>query len=140
MQYKKFNNTYILRFDRNDTILDNLKNFCVKEDIKLAEISGLGFLSEVKIGYFNKDTKLYEEKVLDEGYEILGLNGNITRNNGNPHIHLHVILSKDDLSVIGGHFIDGKIGVTGEVFIKTLDGEIDRRKNEEVGIFEMDLI
>lgn len=139
MQYKKFNDTYILRFDRNDTILDNLKDFCVKEDIKLAEISGLGFLSEVKIGYFNKNTKLYEEKILDEGYEILGLNGNITRNNGNPHIHLHIILSKDDLSVIGGHFIDGKIGVTGEVFIKTLDGEIDRRKNEEVGIFEMNL-
>ena len=45
MEYRKFGDTYIVRMDRDEEILAQLKIFAEKEQVKLASVTGLGAVS-----------------------------------------------------------------------------------------------
>ena len=42
MEYRKFGDTYIVRMDRDEEILAQLKIFAEKEQVKLASVTALG--------------------------------------------------------------------------------------------------
>ena len=42
MEYRKFGDTYIVRIDRDEEVLTQLKVFAEREQVKLASITGLG--------------------------------------------------------------------------------------------------
>ena len=42
MEFKKFNDTYVIRLNKGEEVISSLKELCKNEDIKLAEITGLG--------------------------------------------------------------------------------------------------
>ena len=60
MEYRKFNNSYVVRINKGEEIVEKLKELCEKEDIKVAEITGLGASNLVEIGLFNVNTKEYK--------------------------------------------------------------------------------
>ena len=72
-------------------------------------ISGIGALSEVRLGYFNAEAKKYEEKVFRENIEIVSLRGNISLKDNEIFPHLHAVLSRRDFSVVGGHLFSGTV-------------------------------
>lgn len=71
--------------------------------------------------------------------EILALMGNITTMNGEYYGHMHVTLGKDDGSCVGGHANELHISATAEIFIQVLAGEVDRIREENVGLNVLDL-
>ena len=50
MEYRRFENTVIVRMDRNEDLFAELKKVALKENIKLASISALGTLSHTNAG------------------------------------------------------------------------------------------
>ena len=62
------------------------------------------------------------------------LNGNITRKDGSPYLHVHIGLATPDLSLFGGHLVECVISVTAEIFVNVLDCETGRRFDEKTGI------
>lgn len=42
MNYRKFNNTIVLRLDKGDEVITSLKKISELENITLADVSGLG--------------------------------------------------------------------------------------------------
>ena len=66
--------------------------------------------------------------------EITGLTGNVTFVNGKPYIHLHTTLADQRHAVHGGHVIEMRVGATCEMFVRVLEGEVSRERNEELGI------
>ena len=67
--------------------------------------------------------------------EILSLNGTVSQN----RCHLHIALSKEDLSTIGGHLCEGCIiNTTCELVLGILDGwHIHTEFDEETGYDEL---
>lgn len=131
---------YILSSDEltNKNITDNIKSpflFSLKKDDLLIEslakcaealqlngaaISGLGALENPVLGDFDPTTQRHKPKVFPGLFEISSLNGNITKRNGEYHVHIHVALSDTaDASrpTISGHLFDSKIGLIAELNI-----------------------
>ena len=79
MEYRKFNENYVVRLNKGEEVITCLKELCEKEDIKLAEITGLGASELVEIGVFNVKTKEYNTKTFEGMFEITSLVGNVTR-------------------------------------------------------------
>ena len=49
MEYRRFENTVIVRMDRNEDLFAELKKVALKENIKLASISALGTFSHIHV-------------------------------------------------------------------------------------------
>lgn len=50
MDYRKFDNTYVVRIDKDEEILEKVEELALKENITLAHVSALGAVKEFTIG------------------------------------------------------------------------------------------
>ena len=134
MEYRKFNDTYVIRLNKGEEVIESLKNLCRDEDIKLAEITGLGASDFVEIGVFNIYTKEYNTKVFEGMFEITSLVGNVTRKDGEVYLHIHINFGDEEGLVKGGHLVKSKISATSEIILRKIDGEVGRKLDEEIGL------
>ncbi|MDO5039421.1 PPC domain-containing DNA-binding protein [Clostridium sp.] len=139
MDFKKINNTWILRIDKGENIVSSIKNFCKDNNIKLGSISAIGAATNIKIGYFDLNTKVYNETVFDGKYEITSLLGNLTTKDNEPYLHLHINFSGEDCVTYGGHFVEGTVTAVCEIILTELDGQITRYLDEVSGLNVMNL-
>ena len=134
MEYRKFNDTYVIRLNKGEEVIESLKNLCRDEDIKLAEITGLGASDFVEIGVFNIYTKEYNTKVFEGMFEITSLVGNVTRKDCEVYLHIHINFGDEEGLVKGGHLVKSKISATSEIILRKIDGEVGRKLDKEIGL------
>lgn len=134
MDYRRFDNKIIARFERGEEVHEALKQIALKEDIKLASISAIGATDDFTIGVYKVDDKSYTEKIFKGIFEILGINGTITTKDGKYYPHLHISASDDEGHGLGGHLIRANISVTCEMVIDIIDGRVERKMDDEIGI------
>lgn len=134
MDYRKFGNTYAVRIDLGEDIVENLKKLCTAEQIRLGRVEAIGAADHAVIGVYDLDKKEYYPETIDEFMEITSLNGNITSMDGKPYIHLHATLADQRHGVHGGHVLEMRVGATCEMFVTALEGEVTRQKDENLGI------
>ena len=138
MDYKRFKNKIVARFERGEEVHAALKEIALKEDIKLASISALGATDDFTIGVYKVDDKSYTELNFKGIFEILSINGTITTKDGEYYPHLHISVADDKGSGFGGHLIESNISVTCEMVIDIIDGRVDRKMDDEIGINLLD--
>ena len=131
MRSIKIDGGYFLRLEKGEEIVGALTEFAAANDIQAATISGIGALTEVKLGYFDRDQKRYLDKTFYEIYELLSLNGNIGSFEGKPVIHAHCVIGTADYRVHGGHLFSGLVAVTGEIQIRVHGRILERRIDDE---------
>ena len=56
MKYINYEDTYVLRLEKGEEVVESIKKLCKEEKILLAEITGLGAANLVEIGLFNVNT------------------------------------------------------------------------------------
>lgn len=134
MEYRLFDDTYVIRLDRGEEILSSLAAFCRKENVSLAAIEALGAADHVVVGLYNVGQQQYRKHTFDGPMEITSLLGTITEKEGEPYFHLHINLCREDMSVIGGHLNECRISATCEMVVRKLDGAVGRRLDSEVGL------
>lgn len=134
MDFRRFGNKYVLRLDKGEEIVQSVTGFCREEGISLGQVSGIGAIGKLEIGYFQVSTKEYHTKILEGDMEILGLSGNISTMKGNNYIHFHIVVSDENLNAFGGHLNLAVISATGEIIIDVIEGSIDREFDEEIGL------
>lgn len=134
MEYRKFDNSYVVRLNKGEEIIASLKELCNNENIKLAEITGLGASNLVEIGVFNVNTKEYNTKVFEGMFEITSLVGNSTRKDGEVYLHVHINFGDENGMVRGGHLVRSVISATSEIIVRKIDGEVGRKLSEEIGL------
>ena len=78
-------------------------------------------------------------KVFNQQFEMIALNGNITRKDGKPYLHLHIALSDENYSVFGGHLNSAVVSITAEIYVTALNGEVNRRVNPETNLNIFDI-
>ena len=134
MDYRKFGNTYMLRIDVGEEILESLKAMCAREGVRLAQVSAIGAADRAAVGVYDLAEKQYHREDLEGFMEIANLSGSVTEMNGEPYIHLHAILADQRNILHGGHVISMRVGATCEMFVQVLDGSVTREKDEGLGI------
>ena len=132
MDYRKFNDTYVIRMDRGEEILSSLTELCRKEKICLGSVSALGAADYAVIGLYDVGARQYHRHTFDEPMEITSLVGSISTKEGEPYLHLHINLCRDNMSVIGGHLNECRISATCEMIVRQLDGVVERQLDEAV--------
>ena len=134
MQYKKIGDTYLVRLDLNEEIMQSLKQLCEKEDIRLAQVNAIGASNHAVIGVYDLQAQAYHREELNGFMEITGLTGNVTRMNGEVYLHLHGTMADRNNVIHGGHVIELTVGATCEMFVQVLPGEVSRSRDEDLGI------
>ena len=134
MDYRRFGNTYLVRMDVGEEIIEQLKSLCRSENIRLAQVDAIGAVRQAVIGVYDLEEQAYHREDLEGIMEIAGLQGSVTRMNGEVYPHLHVTLAGQDNKVHAGHVIGLIVGATCEMFVRVLDGEVSRERDKEIGI------
>ena len=137
MEYKQHENLVFIKLDEGENLIESLKKVC--REIKTTTtviLSGVGQLQKVTLGYY-KEKNNYTPKKYIEKLELLSLTGTIFHSKDEYLPHLHIILGREDKTTIGGHLLEGIIGVTAEIIILVNPIEITRRYNPDTGLQEM---
>lgn len=129
MEYRKYQNVYVVRLDRGELVVDKLQELVQKEHISLAKIEGLGAADFLKAGLYDVETREFKCKEFHEPLEILSLIGNVTVMDGKPYFHIHIAVSDEQQRAWGGHLKEARIGGTGEIFLTVLDGTVGRMQD-----------
>lgn len=139
MHYQLNGDTYAVRLEIGDEIVASLTELCLKENLRYAQVSGIGAVKSAVVGLYNVYDKKYYSESFIEPMELLSLLGSITEKEGEPYLHLHAVFSDDGCRSFGGHLSSAVIGVTGEIFVRRLSGALGRRINPETGLYIFDL-
>lgn len=134
MKYQRFEQTIIVRMDKGEDIVEQVKNVALKEKIKLASISALGAINEFTVGVFKTKEKKYYANEFKGGFEIVSLTGTINTMNDEYYSHMHLSAGNDQGQVFGGHLNKAIVSATCEMVIQIINGEVDRYFDEEVGL------
>ena len=134
MEAKKLKNTWIIRIDRGEEIVATLTKVCSDNNIHLGEISAIGAVNEATIGLYDVVNQEYHSEDFTGDMEIVSLAGNVSTMNGEIYLHLHIGLSDATHKMFGGHLNRAVVSATCELFIRTVDGVVDRFKDSETGL------
>ena len=134
MEYRRFEDSYVVRLNKGEEVIDSLKQLCKDENIKLGEITGLGASDFVEIGVFNVNTKEYNTKKFEGMFEITSLVGNVTTKDEEVYLHIHINFGDEDGLVKGGHLVKATISATSEIILRIIEGNVGRKLNPEIGL------
>lgn len=109
-------NVHCIRLKRGEDLMESIKALCREKKIKAGVVlSGVGCILRGKI----RDASGVTIREITEHCEIVSLNGTVSA----QRCHIHIALSKEDMSTIGGHLCVGCIvNTTCELVIGELPG------------------
>ena len=91
-----------IRLKRGEDLMESIKAVCREKNIRAGVVlSGVGCILKGRI----RDASGVNIREIDDHCEIVSLNGTVST----QRCHIHIALSKEDLSTIGGHLCPGCI-------------------------------
>ena len=123
---------HCVRLRRGDDLMLSIKELCREQNIAAGVVlSAVGCISEGRV----RDASGVTIRQIDDHCEIVSLNGTVSA----ARCHLHIALSKEDLSTIGGHLCPGCIiNTTCELVIGELPGiRYGVEQDDETGYDEL---
>lgn len=123
---------HCLRLHRGEDLLESIRSLCRKKEIPAGVVlSGVGCLLRARI----RDASGVTIRTIEDHCEIVSLNGTVSQ----TRCHVHIALSKEDLSTIGGHLCPGCIiNTTCELIIAQLPGlRYEQEQDPETGYDEL---
>ena len=134
MDYKRFPNAIVLRIDRGEEIHEQLKAVCLKENVKLASVSGIGAINDLTSGVWDVERKEYFSNHFTGVYEVANLVGTITTMNGEYYAHIHISAGDAQGHMVGGHLNRAVVSATSEIVLHLIDGTVEREFDPGVGL------
>lgn len=107
---------HCVRLRRGDDLLLSIRKLCAEKKIAAGVVlSAVGCISEGRV----RDASGVTVREIRDHCEIVSLNGTVSE----ARCHLHIALSKEDLSTVGGHLCSGcTVNTTCELVIGELPG------------------
>jgi predicted DNA-binding protein with PD1-like motif len=139
LRTRKMEGGFLLRLDPGEEVVSSLADFCAREKIGFASISGIGAAGSAMLAVFDTKTKRYTERDLDGELELVSLAGNATMEGGKPKIHLHACIADRSLAAHGGHLMWARISVTCELVLAVFGSQVERRKDDATGLSLLDI-
>ena len=127
--------SFIGRLSHNADLLQEITDLCVRENITLGRVEGIGAVQKARVGYYDQTSREYQFIDYDQPLEVLKLTGNVSIKDNAPFVHAHITLSDDKGNAFGGHLAPGTIIFAFEIIIQAFEGpELSRGYDEETGL------
>ncbi len=127
-------NKIVFSIKKDEEITSSIFNYCQKNNIQSAWISGIGAVKSATLALYDLEKKEYKKKRFSGKFEIVGLSGNIGTLEGKPVLHLHTVLSDENMAIFGGHLEKATVSVTCEILISKTDYRIEREFDPNIGL------
>ena len=107
---------HCIRLKRGEDLMESIKKVCKEKNIRAGVVlSGVGCILKGRI----RDASGVNIREITEHCEIVSLNGTVSA----QRCHIHIALSKENLTTIGGHLCPGcMINTTCELVLMELPG------------------
>jgi uncharacterized protein len=107
-----------VRFSTGDEILSGLYDLVAKHGITSGHITGIGGLAPgALLGWGDPEIGGFKKIEIEDKTEIVSLIGDIALRNGEPYVHVHMIVGSQDGSTKAGHLIEARIAPVGELTV-----------------------
>ncbi|GLU55289.1 PPC domain-containing DNA-binding protein [Dyadobacter frigoris] len=123
--------TYAVIFSTGDEVVSALTEFAQKYDVKSTHYTAIGDATSAKIGWYDKDRKMFKVIPLPDPSEVSSLIGDIAVFNGKSVAHTHVNISTENGLSHGGHLIELFVGPTLELFVTVEPTPLFKKLNPE---------
>ena len=138
MRFKQIDSepkTFVLIMDTGDEIGDVLRRFASEQKLAGSSFKAIGALSQVKLGWFNWESKKYEVAAeFNEQVELLSLIGDIALKDGEPQVHAHLSIGRRDGSAYGGHLLKAHVRPTCELILTESPEHLQKQFDPESGL------
>jgi uncharacterized protein len=131
--------TWAVIFQTGDEAVSGLIQFARENKLSAAQVTAIGAFSSLKIAYFSIEKNDYKYIPITEQVEVLSLLGDITLNENEPRLHVHVVVGKSDGTAHGGHLVEARVRPTLEVIITESPKHLHRKIDPETGLALIDL-
>ena len=124
-----------------DDILKTIEHVAIEHDVKSGQITLIGAVSRAKLGYFDRDSGVYRDFLIERDLEVVSGMGNISRlEDDSVVVHAHLVVSDEEGRCWGGHLMEGcEVSVTIELVIIETNADLRRVKDEMTGLNLMDI-
>ena len=139
MQYEKLDDTYVIKIEQGEAVVESLTGFCVNKNIVNAEFSGIGAVKGLTCGYYDLAQKKYYFTDYPDLVEVVSLTGNVLLKDDKPFIHIHGVFTDTKNQAFGGHISKMTVGVVLEVILRPLMGNIKRSLDTCIGLALIDI-
>ena len=79
--------TFVVVFDKGDEVVEGLTAFAGRESLRASQVTAIGALSDVTLGYFDRESRRYHKIPLREQVEVLSLLGVVALDGEKPKLH-----------------------------------------------------
>jgi uncharacterized protein len=131
--------TFVLVFDPEDEVMGRLADFAAEHQVKAAQFTGIGAFRALTVGWLDIENKDYRKIPIGEQVEVLSFAGNISRYEGKPRVHAHVVVGKRDGTAHGGHLFEGWVMPTLELMVVEFDASLERRFRPDLGFASLSI-
>lgn len=112
---------------RGSEVLEGIVEAAREAEVASAALSGVGAIEHPRLAWFDREARVYRDRVFEGVWEIAHLTGNLARLDGELRIHAHATIAGADLAARAGHLLGGTVGVTCEVVLVVWEEPILRR-------------
>jgi predicted DNA-binding protein with PD1-like motif len=124
------------RLPTGGDLVEELTKLVTARNLTRGGIMVVGALRKARLGYYRQEKQEYVALAVDRPVEIAAGMGNISVKDGKPFVHLHLVLSGEDGSCLGGHAMPGCEVFAAEAVMRGLDGDpLVREHDAATGLF-----
>jgi predicted DNA-binding protein with PD1-like motif len=132
--------TFVVVMDTGDEAMAALKQFAHEEAVSGAGLTAIGAFGRASILYFDWEAKQYRRIPVEEQVEVAAAIGDVGRGeNGEPAVHLHVVLGRRDGSALAGHLDEAHVRPTLEIIVTETPAHLRRVRDPSSGLALIDL-
>jgi predicted DNA-binding protein with PD1-like motif len=124
-----------------DDFLKTIERVALKHNVKSGQITLIGAVSRAKLGYFDRESGVYKDFLIDRDLEVVSGMGTISRlKDDSVVVHTHLVVSDEEGRCWGGHLMAGcEVSVTIELVIIETEAQLKRAKDELTGLNLLDI-
>jgi uncharacterized protein len=118
--------TFVVVFETGEEVAEGLLAFARGQHLHAAHFNAIGALSSAMLGWFNCQTKVYENIPIREQVEVLSFVGNLALRDDEPLLHAHLVVGKRNGQAFGGHLLAAYVRPTLEVILTETPAHLRR--------------
>ena len=135
MKYKQLTEKRaVLRLDPGDDFHKSIEKIFHDLHWDSGLIWGLGSVENPVLAHYKITRKQYTEMPMIGIFEVASLNGTVAQANKQLSIHLHVVISDEQMRAFGGHLVKGKCSATAELVIFKSAETLNKKLSDESGL------
>ncbi len=128
------NKELVVRLEHDTDLVQSITELARSNGVEAGSFTAIGALKRARLGYYDQESHGYREMKVDTPHEMASCMGNVSLKDGEPFVHVHVVLADETGNTKAGHLFEGTV-FAAEVHLHELEGpRLERKYDEATGL------